>query len=488
MTRACSSARRTRSRYVGLTWDGRSKAHVGFDHNSKSLFETEIDHRHEAFVHFTGSGLRVGHDQKKPGAQASAETTIKNCLFEDCNRGVALLDFNDYDFTVAGCEFRDCGTGMYGGKGCNFYVRDGHFERSKASDIRTGAEHGCSVRRCTSVGSRLFIEHNCIAPLTVQDCRVSGWTSAAGAVTLNWGPVLLFDCFFNDPPSRHAPIIIGGNQRVVVSSNRSEGTDALTQQPASAQVTEIPAGKLAGCLTSVRQSFLSETAEPVGKVFDARRDFAAKGDGKADNTAAVQAAIDAARQHGQHAIAYLPSGDYVISRTLRLTGKDYRFGGSGTHTRLIWKGADDGVLVHVDDPQNVTVENLDVGSAGNQKNGTDILQTGSGSAAYEQVWVYGMYSKQPFRKGLHCRDLPRARPCALTISPATCISRTAHVRASCSIVPTKGRSWWKVATTRGATACWVSRRGWPPSICTASTFATARASSSAITTSKAPTG
>ena len=97
-----------RSRYVGITWDGRGKAYVGFDHDSKGYFETEINHQHEAFLDFMGSGIRIGHDQ----VQATAKTTYVNCLFSNCESGLSLMQFNDYNHTVAGCEFRDCGCGI----------------------------------------------------------------------------------------------------------------------------------------------------------------------------------------------------------------------------------------------------------------------------------------------------------------------------------------------------------------------------------------
>jgi len=68
------------SRYVGLSWDGRDKAAVGFDHAAQQRFETEVRHEHEAFRNFTGYGIRVGHEQKV----ASAEILYHNCLFENC--------------------------------------------------------------------------------------------------------------------------------------------------------------------------------------------------------------------------------------------------------------------------------------------------------------------------------------------------------------------------------------------------------------------
>ena len=95
------------SRYVGLSWDGRGKAAVGFDHAAQQRFETEVRHEHEAFRNFTGFGIRIGHQQKV----ASAEILYRNCLFENCGTALAFLTFNDYDNTVDGCEFRNCGIG-----------------------------------------------------------------------------------------------------------------------------------------------------------------------------------------------------------------------------------------------------------------------------------------------------------------------------------------------------------------------------------------
>ena len=59
-----------------------------------------------------------------------------------------------------------------------------------------------------------------------------------------------------------------------------------------------------------------------------KRDFGAKGDGVTDDTAALKNAI-AARAYGKGAIADLPTGRFVISDTLLLTGSDYYLGGSG---------------------------------------------------------------------------------------------------------------------------------------------------------------
>ena len=135
-------------------------------------------------------------------------------------------------------------------------------------------------------------------------------------------------------------------------------------------------------------------------MFDARRDFGARGDGIADDTTSIQKAIDAAGAASEGSLAYLPTGRYVITSTLRITGKDFSVGGSGWCTQLIWKGPAGGVMVEVRDPQRVTLEDLMVGAhdAGTMNNSIDIHQLGSGRVShmtYDGVYVFGMYQKAP---------------------------------------------------------------------------------------------
>jgi hypothetical protein len=390
------------SRYVGLSWDGAGKAAVGFDHASRLRFETEVRHQHEAYRNFTGYGIRIGNEQQL----ASAEILYHNCLFENCGTAVAMLTFNDYNNTFDGCEFIDCGTGVYDMKG-NFYARNCHFERSRETDFAIGSEHGDSVRRCTSVGSKRFItELGTIAPVTVQDCHVAGWTDPEGAVQLSGAPVLMFDCVFTEPPSANPPVRCArGGQQAIISGNRPEATNELIAASDGSSVTVIPPGKLGGVIRDARQRFLRSEASVPTKVFDARQDFGATGDGKTDDTDAIQAAIDAAREQGHGAIAYLPSGYYILTRPLRIEGGGYTVGGAGFLTRLIWRGPEGGTTIEVADPQDVTLQSFAVGhhDLGPINAGADIGQTSTGGPSritYDGVFAYGMYQKQPDRQGI----------------------------------------------------------------------------------------
>ncbi|MHB8953438.1 MAG: glycosyl hydrolase family 28-related protein [Pirellulaceae bacterium] len=397
------------SRYVGLSWDGRGKAAVGFDHASQQRFETEVRHEHEAFRNFTGCGIRVGNEQRI----ASAEILYRNCLFENCGTALALLDFNDYDNTIDGCEFYSCGTGVRDNKG-NFYARNCHFEQSREADFVVGSEHGSSIRRCTSVGSRRFVEERgTIAPLTLQDCHVAAWTDPDGAVYLNGSPVLMFDCSFTQPPSDRPPVQLSNpSQTLLISNNRPEPVARLVQVTPDTRVYVIPSGARGGTIASAETRFLHETVTMPGKVFDAVRDFGAKGDGQADDTAAVQAAIDAAQRAGQRAIAYLPTGNYRVTQTLSITGSDYTFGGSGFRCGLVWHGKPGESLVEVSGAQHVTLANLAIGNhdLGQMEHGADVRVTSPTDVPchliLDEVYAYGMYQKDPDRHGLRFESLP----------------------------------------------------------------------------------
>jgi hypothetical protein len=80
-------------------------------------------------------------------------------------------------------------------------------------------------------------------------------------------------------------------------------------------------------------------------VVDVRADFGAKGDGAADDTAAIQKALDS--RPGGNRIIYLPNGTYLVSDTLKWPA------GSGpgqAHKRTILQGqSTDGVVIRLRD-------------------------------------------------------------------------------------------------------------------------------------------
>ncbi len=333
------------STYIGIVWDGRGIAAEGFMFVTSGGPVSNVLHKHSAFMNFTDTGCGSHPDSK----HYMDSSDWRNCLFINCGKGLALWNFNDYNNTIDGCEFHDNGFGIWNYRG-NFYVRNSHFQRSTQADIAdTGGIHGNSARRVTSVGSRAFLHHRGSGSIfTIQDCHVSGWTNPDGAIS-GGSPMLLFDCVFTHAPSANPPIPLNGPASVVHSNNRT--STAALFGGSTENVVEVPKGQRGGSVTSAQQRFFRSEAAIPTRVFDAKRDF----DGD------VQRCIDAARQHGRGAIAYLPRGNYRIGQTINITGGDYYVGGAGIHRTMISRrDGDNSPAILVSDPQNVTMEYLSI--------------------------------------------------------------------------------------------------------------------------------
>ena len=67
------------------------------------------------------------------------------------------------------------------------------------------------------------------------------------------------------------------------------------------------------------------------KIFDVTT-MGANGSQSGDDTAGIQAAIDAATKAGKGAMAYLPAGTYNVNATLKVSGADFWIGGAGLKT------------------------------------------------------------------------------------------------------------------------------------------------------------
>jgi Pectate lyase superfamily protein len=362
------------SRIVGIDFDGRGKATSGYYQMAMTAFPTVLRFQHCAYRGFTQAGV---YAVPKKDKFAFPETSFENCLFEKCAIGVSFTWFNDYDIIFDGCEFRQCGIGIECKHG-NYYVRNTHFEGSTVADIDSRPEHACSVRRTTSLNSNMFVKHsNIVAPLGLENCVVSGWKNPGGAVSMAGAPGMMFDNVFTNPPAGAKQAVdIHQGFRLVHSQNKTpKGVRLFSKRRAGLPgAVEIPAGERKRRELSATQQFLKSEVKIPGKVFDAVRDFGAVGDSVTDSTAAIQKAIDAARKHGKGAIAYLQPGKYVVKKTLRVSGKDYYFGGAGLlATHLLWQGKANGVTIQVESPDNVTIEHMDM----KKTSGVDILQKGS---------------------------------------------------------------------------------------------------------------
>jgi hypothetical protein len=102
----------------------------------------------------------------------------------------------------------------------------------------------------------------------------------------------------------------------------------------------------------------SESDEFVGPFpswRDAQRDYGARGDGRADDTAALQRALNDLIKHTNSCVLYLPAGSYRITQTLKTTRKAHTdcqgvavVGEDPSRTILRWDGTNGGTMFHWD--------------------------------------------------------------------------------------------------------------------------------------------
>ena len=93
------------------------------------------------------------------------------------------------------------------------------------------------------------------------------------------------------------------------------------------------------------------------------RQFGAKGDGRADDTQAIQAAFD---QVTSGTTVYLPKGTYRITQSLTLTGPatGVLIVGHGRDTKLVWGGVEGGRMLHDDGLSTSRYVGLDLDGGG----------------------------------------------------------------------------------------------------------------------------
>jgi hypothetical protein len=219
--------------------------------------------------------------------------------------------------------------------------------------------------------------------------------------------------------------LAGSGCNLILSENTLQGLKepgslqgGVIDPPVRKNCYIIPPGRRSRSpLPASRQFLNSVVAVPV-KTFDARRDFGAAGNNKTDDTAAIQRTIDAASQHGRGAIAYLPAGRYLVTRTLHVAGKDCHFGGAGIYaTRLEWRGPGSEPTLRVTVTGRLTIENLGMSRASRislapaTETGPDILQEETADRSlviYDGVRVSEKdqrHGNPPFAGGLVCRNL-----------------------------------------------------------------------------------
>ncbi len=104
---------------------------------------------------------------------------------------------------------------------------------------------------------------------------------------------------------------------------------------------------------AVKPLQVGEAVGPFSSWLNVKRDFGAQGDGKADDTDALQRALEAIRpSEAKAAVLFLPAGTYRITRTLRVARHAHAesqhiliLGEHPDTTVIRWDGESDGVMI-----------------------------------------------------------------------------------------------------------------------------------------------
>lgn len=108
----------------------------------------------------------------------------------------------------------------------------------------------------------------------------------------------------------------------------------------------------AGWLSAAESPGGEEFAGPFPSWRDLKRDYGARGDGQADDTAALQKALDELVKHTQSCVLYVPAGTYRVTATLKTVRQAHTDGMGVTligedpeRTLLRWDGPEGGIML-----------------------------------------------------------------------------------------------------------------------------------------------
>ena len=123
---------------------------------------------------------------------------------------------------------------------------------------------------------------------------------------------------------------------------------------ASDNAGNISSSSAQGCATTPSASVSSLPADefngPFSSWADLKANYGAVGDGTADDTSALQSALNDLGKSGHAAVLYITAGTYRITGTVTLQSQQYVsiIGADPSTTTLKWGGATGGVLLHID--------------------------------------------------------------------------------------------------------------------------------------------
>jgi hypothetical protein len=165
-----------------------------------------------------------------------------------------------------------------------------------------------------------------------------GITGANGFVTASFlsGTTVVQSATVGTPPTQ------GGSPPATQGGSPSA---ALNANPACLDFTAALPGP-----SAVSNGLGDEFVGPFASWSNLKRDFGAVGDGVADDTKAVQAALTALSQSGHSPVLFVPAGTYRVTSTVTLmSGQSLSvIGEDPGNTVFKWAGASGGILLHID--------------------------------------------------------------------------------------------------------------------------------------------
>ncbi|MGA2140041.1 MAG: glycosyl hydrolase family 28-related protein, partial [Verrucomicrobiia bacterium] len=119
------------------------------------------------------------------------------------------------------------------------------------------------------------------------------------------------------------------------AGNSSSSSAQACVSTSSATVPSLPADEFNG---------------PFASWADLKANYGAVGNGMADDTSALQSALNDLGKSGHAAVLYIPAGTYRITSTVTLQSQQYVsiIGADPNTTTLKWGGSSGGVLLHID--------------------------------------------------------------------------------------------------------------------------------------------
>lgn len=411
--------------YMGLTIDGRQRLGDAFRHDNTVFFEHGLRWRYMHFKNLRGAGVRSVDESSHI---AISEPSFENCIFQNCDIGVFLATYDDFNFTFTGCDFIGCNYGIYNQKG-NFYVRNSYFFGSRSADVKSVATGtpGSSLRRCVSKQSNMFYEAGHFVSFdAIEDCYIADWKDEAGAVQF---PALLSTMITNTRfvgGPRKGPAISGSWQpgftpSLILCNTSAQGRE-LFELPESTGVYCVPNGTISPNVSrsgaridsfvsrdipqGISGTLIDVTAAPYGVTPD---------DASDDDASGINRAIaDADEIEGS--VVYLPPGKYHVGSPIRIDGDHFTVSGSTPRGVVIdvlpqfeghvvevglKRGADDVMIRYLTIGFDLTVPGREVADIRHGNAGS-----GKSTVTYDGVLLYGQYAADyPEHRGILFENL-----------------------------------------------------------------------------------